>query len=139
MPSAAEALWKRFPAPCRRVAPSTEQATGGSRFRCSRTSFGNTKGGAGMTTRRSQRADEESLRRCLEGVVAVTGGSRPAVAWIEWRRSVNSSSYASDIVTVRLATGEELQLFLKDFSLSQFPKDDPEEQRERELQVYRDL
>src|SRR5262245_54138349 len=122
-----------------RPAAGSEQATGDPRFLGSRTSFGITKGGSGMTIRLSQRADEEPLRRCLEGALGAAGGSRPAVAGIERRRSANSSSYASDIVTARLVTGGELRLLLKDFRLSQLPKEAPEGQRDRELRVYRDL
>jgi len=86
----------------------------------------------------SQRADEEALRRCLEGSAAERG-SGPAIVAIDSRRSDHSSSYASDVVTVRLAGGEELRLFLKDFGSSALPKDDPGRQRERELRVYREL
>jgi hypothetical protein len=84
-----------------------------------------------MTARLTQRADEDALCRCLEGV--------SAVAAIERVRSADSSSYASEVVTVRLASGEEFRLFLKDFGSSRLAKDDPERQRDRELRVYRDL
>jgi aminoglycoside phosphotransferase (APT) family kinase protein len=40
---------------------------------------------------------------------------------------------------VRLATGEGLQFFLKDFGVSQFPKESMQRQGDREVRVYRDL
>lgn len=87
-----------------------------------------------MIARLSQQADEEALCRWLEGI-----GLGAPVAGIERVRSANSSSYTSEVVTVRLAGGEEFRLFLKDFGHSQFPKDDLARQRDRELRVYRDL
>ncbi len=92
-----------------------------------------------MTTRLSQRADEEVLSQCLEGIGPGAPAPRPAVAGIERVRSADSSSYASEVVTVRLASGEEFRLFLKDFGSSRLAKEDPERQRDRELRVYRDL
>src|SRR5262249_14124690 len=92
-----------------------------------------------MTTRLPKRTDEDLLRRSLEGIVAEAYGPQARVAATEQRRSNASSSYAADVVTVRLASGEEFRLFLKDFGHSQFPKDDLDRQRDRELRVYRDL
>jgi aminoglycoside phosphotransferase (APT) family kinase protein len=42
-------------------------------------------------------------------------------------------------VTVKLTTGEELAIFLKNFGASQLSKDGLPQRRERELRVYRDL
>jgi aminoglycoside phosphotransferase (APT) family kinase protein len=44
-----------------------------------------------------------------------------------------------DVVTVELATGDELQIFLKNFGGSQLPKVGLPQRRERELRVYRDF
>jgi hypothetical protein len=82
---------------------------------------------------------QAALRRCVERLVAERFGARAAVAGIERERSDHSSSYPSDVVTVRLAGGEEFRLFVKDFGSSEFPKDEPGRQRDRELRVYRDL
>src|SRR5262245_56840964 len=84
-----------------------------------------------MTARLSQQADEDALSRCLEGIGTVAG--------IERVRSADSSSYTSEVVTVRLAGGEAFRLFFKDFGSSRLAKDDPERHRDRELGVYRDL
>jgi hypothetical protein len=91
-----------------------------------------------MTTQTESRADEDVLRECLAGSLA-HGGRRPAIAGIDRRRSDHSSSYASDVVTVRLAGGGEVEFFLKQFGHSEFPKDEPGRQRDRELRVYREL
>src|SRR5438132_5944056 len=92
-----------------------------------------------MATMTSERADAEALRQSVERIVADRCGRRAVIAGIDRRRHDYSASYASDIVTVQLATGEELKLFLKSFGFSLLPKDEPEQQRDRELQVYRDL
>jgi aminoglycoside phosphotransferase (APT) family kinase protein len=86
----------------------------------------------------TRRPDEEVLRACLEGVVADLGGGSP-VAAVERQRSQFSSFYASDVITVRLASGEELKVFLKDFGSYDHPKDGLTGRRERERVVYRDL
>jgi len=92
-----------------------------------------------MTTRLPKRTDEDLLRRSLEGIVAEAYGHQARVAATEQRRSTASSSYAADVVTVRLESGEELSLFRKDFGGSRLPKDEPGRQRDRELYVYREL
>ena len=88
----------------------------------------------------TKRSDEDVLRECLEGVVSTRFG-RPAseITAVERKRSKYSSFYASDVITVRLATGDEVRVFLKDFGSYHHPKDSMEERREREIAVYRDL
>src|SRR5262245_60404836 len=83
--------------------------------------------------------DDEALRRGTERLVAEEYGGREAVAGVERERSDHSSSYPADVVTVRLASGAALRLFLKDFGSSELPKDEPGRQRDRELKVYREL
>jgi aminoglycoside phosphotransferase (APT) family kinase protein len=90
------------------------------------------------TTPVSQRPDEDVLRECLEGVVEARGGGA-AIAEVRRQRSQFSSFYASDVLTVRLATGEEFKVFLKDFGTYDHAKDGLRERRERERAVYRDL
>jgi hypothetical protein len=92
-----------------------------------------------MTVLALQQADEGALRRCVEGIVAERQGPGRLVAAVGRSRSNHTSSYASDIVTVRLTGGEVFRLFLKDFGLSKQPKDDLGRQRDRELRVYREL
>src|SRR5688572_28350529 len=88
----------------------------------------------------TQRSDEDVLHECLERVVATRFG-RPAgeIVAVERKRSKYSSFYASDVITVRLAAGGEVRVFLKDFGSYHHPKDSMEERREREIAVYRDL
>jgi aminoglycoside phosphotransferase (APT) family kinase protein len=85
-----------------------------------------------------EQAGAADLRRALEPIVADRCGARNVIATIDRSRCDASSSYASDLVTVRLTGGEELRFFLKDFSASQYRKEEPQ-QRDRELRVYRDL
>ena len=88
----------------------------------------------------TQRSDEDVLRDCLEGVVAARFG-RPAreITAVERERSKYSSFYASDVITVRLGSGDEVRVFLKDFGSYHHPKDSMVERRERVIAVYRDL
>jgi hypothetical protein len=92
-----------------------------------------------MTAGTPRQGEDGALRRCLEGIVAGRYGRRQAIVAIDRRRSAHATSYPSDVVTVRLASGEGLKLFLKNFGSSQLPKDVPDQRRERELRVYRDL
>jgi hypothetical protein len=92
------------------------------------------------TTAALQRSDDDVLRECLEQVVArnLRGRASP-VAAVKRTRSKYSSFYASDVVTVRLKSGEQFKVFLKDFGSFHHPKDTMKERREREVVVYRDL
>lgn len=82
------------------------------------------------------RADEDLLRLCLEDAL---GGGVAQVADVRRERSAYASSYDAEIVTVRMASGEELKLFLKNFGTSGVPKDDAGRRRDRERAVYREL
>lgn len=83
---------------------------------------------------------DDQLRRYVEQMVARRDGGGPSeIVGLERRRQDDGSSYAAEVVTVRLAGGTELRLFLKDFGSSRFEKDQPWQQRERELRVYREL
>jgi aminoglycoside phosphotransferase (APT) family kinase protein len=66
-------------------------------------------------------------------------GSPAAIAGLDRARSEHWGSYDTEILTVRLADGDQLQLFLKDFGRSKLPKDAAGERRERELRVYAEL
>jgi Phosphotransferase enzyme family len=83
---------------------------------------------------------QEVLRACLEPIVAKIFADRPArIDSIERKRSEFSSFYASDIITVRLASGDGFKVFLKDFGSFDHVKDTMKERREREVLVYRDI
>jgi len=84
--------------------------------------------------------DQQLLRSCLEPILAQNFPSQLSrIESIERRRSQFSSFYASDIITIRLASGDELKVFLKDFGSFHHPKDTMKERREREVIVYREI
>jgi Phosphotransferase enzyme family len=74
---------------------------------------------------------EATLRERLGADVAVTSITR--------RRSEHSSSYATEVITVRLVNRKPLRLFLKDFAVAAWQKDLMPERRAREVTVYREL
>jgi len=78
--------------------------------------------------------DQETLALCLKRILPGC-----EIAGIEQSRFEHSTFYGSQIVRVLLSSGEEFQLFLKDFGSYEKPKDEMEFRRERELRVYRDL
>jgi aminoglycoside phosphotransferase (APT) family kinase protein len=83
------------------------------------------------------RVDPE-LQRCVERIVDESDA--PAkVADVKRTPAWHWGSYDNAILTVRLADGDELRLFLKDFGRSRLPKDAAAERRDRELRVYADL
>ena len=83
--------------------------------------------------------DEEELQQSVERALARVGGSGAPVAAIRRRGFPGSTSYAVEIVTVELATGDTIEVFLKDYGRSKLPKDAAAERRERELRVYAEL
>ncbi len=83
--------------------------------------------------------DEEELQQSVERALARVGGSGAPVAAIRRRGFPGSTSYAVEIVTVELATGAAIDIFLKDYGQSRLPKDAAAERRERELRVYEEL
>jgi hypothetical protein len=86
------------------------------------------------------RSEERVLRERLDDVVAKHGGGRAsAISSVERKRSQFSSFYASDVLTIRLACGHELKVFMKDFGSYDHPKDGLAGRRDRELAAYRDL
>ncbi|HEY9516928.1 MAG TPA: hypothetical protein VIQ74_14715, partial [Gemmatimonadaceae bacterium] len=72
-------------------------------------------------------------------MVAGLCAGNPPITAIEQTRCTLSTSYNTHIVTVHLASGDELKVFVKDFGFSVRPKDGPEERRQREVSVYQDL
>ncbi len=83
--------------------------------------------------------DESILAQCIQQIVADKFGSRSAIVSVQRKRIRYIGSYDCETITVQLANGEEFRSFLKDFGFSQRSKDNPEQRRERELSVYRDL
>jgi aminoglycoside phosphotransferase (APT) family kinase protein len=89
---------------------------------------------------RQELSDNPTLRACLEEqVVPSLLGRRLRIASVTCRPSLASTSYDSHIVTVRLATGQVIELFVKNLGNTKLFKDRQPERRERELGVYRDL
>jgi Phosphotransferase enzyme family len=92
------------------------------------------------TTDRLRRSDEEVLRSSIERIVAEQLPAKSScIDTVVRRRSKFSSFYASDVITVRFANGDQFNVFLKDFGSFDHPKDTMERRREREVAVYRDL
>jgi aminoglycoside phosphotransferase (APT) family kinase protein len=87
----------------------------------------------------TERTEDEELRQSVEHALArVSGGGSPLAA-IRRRRFPGLTSYAVEIVSVELASGDAFEIFLKDFGWSKLPKDAAAERRERERRVYQDL
>jgi aminoglycoside phosphotransferase (APT) family kinase protein len=84
-------------------------------------------------------ASDPELRQCLVRVLSEKSGSPPAIVGMARARSEHWGSYENEILTVRLAGGHHLQLFLKDFGRSKLPKDAAGQRREREMRVYAEL
>jgi Phosphotransferase enzyme family len=95
--------------------------------------------GTVMPSRVPARADETVLREYVQHRLPAILGQPSVIASIRRRRAACSSSYDSDVVTVRLRSGEEFRIFLKNFGVTGFPKDGARQRRERERGVYQDL
>jgi Phosphotransferase enzyme family len=81
---------------------------------------------------------DEGLQRSVEQALARMGANSPLVA-IRRRSFPGSTSYAVEIVTAELASGQAIDIFLKDYGRSKLPKDAATERRERERRVYEEL
>jgi hypothetical protein len=92
-----------------------------------------------MSTGMAAPTDDDTLREGLERMIPTILDKPSVIADIRWSRFKFSTSYDTYIVTVKLATGDEFKVFLKDFGFSVRPKDSPKQRRERELRVYQDL
>ena len=87
----------------------------------------------------SKQSDEDVLRQCLERAAPDVFGEPSAIAEIQRSRFELSTSYDAYRVNVRMTSGDEIRVFLKDFAFSLRNKNDPKQRREREVRVYRDL
>jgi hypothetical protein len=85
------------------------------------------------------KAEDGLLRQCIEQIAADRFGGSLSITGIQRRRIRHIGSYDCDEITVHLADGRALGLFLKDYGFSRKSKDCREQRRERELSVYRDL
>jgi aminoglycoside phosphotransferase (APT) family kinase protein len=72
-------------------------------------------------------------------VLSEKSAPAPAIVGLDRAACGHWGSYENEVLTVRLAGGVHLQLFLKDFGRSKLPKDAAGERRERELRVYSEL
>jgi len=82
---------------------------------------------------------EALLRDRVQEALAWNGGAGPAIASLTRAAPGTSSSYRTELLTLELADGAELRVFLKDFGTSTHRKDGMRARRQRELSVYRDL
>jgi aminoglycoside phosphotransferase (APT) family kinase protein len=87
----------------------------------------------------AEQTSDEELRQFLERSLSDGCVGAPVIAGVDRTRSKYSSSYETEILTVRLAGGTDLQLFLKDFGARRYAKDQMTQRRWRELRVYQDL
>jgi|GEM_PF-1046165 aminoglycoside phosphotransferase (APT) family kinase protein len=93
-----------------------------------------------MTRTATKPLTHDPLRDHLEEtLVPRLGTSEERIAQVRRDPSPFASSYRAEDVAVELDSGRVLRFFLKDFRDPSFPKDAPDERRERELHVYRDL
>jgi Phosphotransferase enzyme family len=83
--------------------------------------------------------DDEELRQRVEQAVTRVSENGPSVAAIRRRGFPGSTSYPTEIVTVELATGDAIDIFLKQYGQSRLPKDAAADRCERELRVYEEL
>ena len=92
------------------------------------------------TSSANSTADDDALRACIERVVAEHFAAPPAaIVAIDRTRSEFSSFYAADVITVRLESGRQFKIFLKNFGSFDHAKDTMAARREREVIVYRDV
>jgi thiamine kinase-like enzyme len=87
----------------------------------------------------SKHSDEDALRQCLGRIALRLHGKESGIEAVRRSRSSYSTFYDTEIVEVRLLTGEEFKVFLKDFGSYRNRKDEMELRRERELHVYQNL
>ncbi len=90
-------------------------------------------------TTASTGTEDDDLQVFIEHALARARGNGSPVAAIRRHGFPGSTSYAAEIVTVELETGEVVDIFLKDYGRSSQPKDLAAARRERELRVYEEL
>ena len=75
----------------------------------------------------------------LEDALAETLGETPTITDLARRPAPSATGYASEILTLDLASSPTIQIFLKDYGHRRLPKVDPSDRSRREIAVYRDL
>jgi ATP-binding cassette subfamily B protein len=88
---------------------------------------------------RHRRPVDDELRQPVERALARAGKNGSPIAAVHRREFEGATSYAIEIATAELASGDAIEIFVKDFGRSKLPKDAVAERRERELRVYADL
>ena len=83
--------------------------------------------------------EDEELRQSVDLALMKVGRSGSPLASIRRRAFPGSTSYATEIVTAELATGDAIEIFVKDYGSSRLPKDAAAARRERERRVYEEL
>jgi len=83
--------------------------------------------------------DAAVLRECVTSIVRDLAGPAASVIEVARRPHPGRGWYGAAILTVRLASGEERQLFWKDYGDERGPQPKPARQREREWRLYRDF
>jgi len=82
---------------------------------------------------------EMALRRALAETLRDARGGVRRLATVRRRPFAETSAFRAELLTLELADGERLEIFLKDLSSSRLAKDDLQGRRRRELEVYRRL
>lgn len=87
------------------------------------------------------RGVDRALAACVEerALPAIAGGRNAAVSRLEIAPTGAATSYNAEVLTVVLADGSSVRLFVKDFGFSRLAKDEPGARRTRERHVYHDL
>jgi len=75
----------------------------------------------------------------LEKALAETLGEAPSITRLARRPAASTTAYESEILSIDLAAGPPLKVFLKDYGRRRLPKDDPSARSRREIAVYRDV
>lgn len=75
----------------------------------------------------------------LESALAETLGEAPSITKLVRRPATSTTGYESEILTLDLASGPQIQVFLKDYGRRRLPKVDSSDRSQREIAVYRDL
>jgi ATP-binding cassette, subfamily B, bacterial len=89
--------------------------------------------------RRRVTSGDAELRQTVERALVRAGRTTSPPAAIHRRQFEGETSYAVEIVTAELDSGQTIDIFMKDFGRSKLPKDAVAARRERERRVYDDL
>lgn len=96
-------------------------------------------GPAAREAARTAPSIEIERRTLLERALSQGPGRPVAIAEVRGHAAASATSWRAEVLTLHLADGGELRVFLKDFGAAGLPKDRAGERAERERSVYRDL